>query len=69
MIYHYYGLKHQSEDKIWARLKEQRESSPKEEFIRTFKLCHDAKSSGLHYVWGRAVYDDEKKAFALSGVY
>jgi len=65
MIYWYHGLKHQSEDKIWVRLKETRKLNPNEEFIPTAKLAYDAKSNGLHYIFGQAVWDDTKKVLRL----
>lgn len=65
MIYLYYGLKNQTEDKIWARLKEPRKLNPTEEFIQTINIAKDAKKNNLHYMIGQAVWNNPKKAFAL----
>lgn len=65
MIYQFYGLKDQSEDKIWHRLKERRYLNPNEEFIQTSKLAEDAKNQGFHYIIGQAVWNQEEKAVGL----
>lgn len=65
MIYQFYGLKMETEAKIWDRLKEPRHLNPSEEFIQTSKLAEDAKKNGFYYIIGQAVWNNLEKSVAL----
>lgn len=61
MVYNYYGLTIQTEEKIWQRLKKTRELDHSQEIIYLNSFPNDIRSNGLHYIKGRAVWEDPKK--------
>ena len=65
MVYHYYGLKHQTQEKIWTRLKKQRALIPNQESIYITDIYNDIRTNGLHTILGQAVWNDSMKIFAL----
>ena len=65
MVYKYYGLSEQTEEKIWTRLKKPRNLNPNQEIIYTNDLYNDISNNGLHKIKGQAVWEEPNKILAL----
>ena len=65
MVYKYYGLDHQTEEKIWARLKKLRKLNNSEEIIYSYDLYKDIRSNGFHTIIGQAIWQEPEKVIKL----
>src|SRR3990167_1917832 len=65
MVYKYYKLEQQTEEKIWSRLKKKRDIDVSQETIYINDLYNDIRSNGLHNIMAQAVWQEPKKIFEL----